>query len=149
MSVSRRNILKEKLVKALNESDPLVEFQLGFNMEFDRKYPPGSDKKTTIDQVKSLNTSLVHDCQTKQRLLEYTKFECDKEKKDSFEVTFYEAFSPYLILGDKKKAELLTRKPLLQTQVPLGVHQMQHDLKLTYKCGLDEWEVLSSLNSTL
>lgn len=66
--------------------------------------------------MKSLNTSLRHDCLTKQKLLEFSEFECQKEAKDAkFDITFYEAFSPYLILGDKKKAELLTRKPLLKT----------------------------------
>jgi len=96
-----------------------------------------------------LNTSLLHDCQTKKKLIEYaTKFDCDKEHKDAkFEITYYEAFSPYIILGASKKAELLSRKPLLKLEKE-DVKEMMHDMKLTYVCASDEWEVLSSVNST-
>jgi len=97
--------------------------------------------------LKPLNTTLVHDCQTRKRLLEWTDFECSK-KDDKFDIDYREAFSPYMILGDKSDAELLTRKPLLHNEKDLGVKEMMHDLKLTYVCASDEWEVLSSLNST-
>lgn len=57
-------------------------------------------------------------------------FKCSKEKP-SFEITYYEAFSPYVILGDTDKAELLSRKPLIAEE-KAGVHELMHDMKLTY-----------------
>ena len=78
------------------------------------------------------------------------EFDCQGKNKDAkFDVTFYNAFNPYLILGNKKKAEVLTRKPLLKTEKPEDVFQNMHDLKLTYVCARNEWEVVSSVNSTL
>jgi hypothetical protein len=32
-------------------------------------------------------------------------------------ITYYDAYSPYIILGDTKKAELLTRKPFLSEKL--------------------------------
>jgi hypothetical protein len=85
-------------------------------MEFDRKYPPGTKRHSEIDQRKTLNTSLIHDCQTKNKLLEFTNFDCANEPTDAkFDLVFHDAFNPYMILGNKKKAEVLTRKPLLVT----------------------------------
>jgi hypothetical protein len=42
-------------------------------------------------------------------------FDCRGENKDkTFEILYHQAFSPYLILGDTEKAELLSRKPLIK-----------------------------------
>jgi len=48
MSDSRRDVLKKNMKKALDEDDPLYHLNLGFNMEFQRKYPPGTDMKAKI-----------------------------------------------------------------------------------------------------
>jgi hypothetical protein len=58
--------MKDGIREALDDKNPFVNMELGFNMVFDRKYPPGSKRHSEIDQRKALNTSLIHDCQTKQ-----------------------------------------------------------------------------------
>ena len=62
VSDSRRMNLREDMKKALNPDNTLYELNLGFKMTFNRKYPPGSSHTATMDQLKSLNTSLIHDC---------------------------------------------------------------------------------------
>lgn len=54
--------MKKDMVKALDEKNPMYHLNLGINMNFDREYPPGTKKHAKIDQLKSLNTSLIHDC---------------------------------------------------------------------------------------
>jgi hypothetical protein len=66
MSPTRRENMKLDLRKALDEKESSYKLNLGFHMKFDRKNPPGSKHDAYINQLKALNTTLYHDCQTKQ-----------------------------------------------------------------------------------
>jgi hypothetical protein len=41
--------MKEEMKKALDLKNNDYHLNLGFNMEFDRQYPPGSNHKATLD----------------------------------------------------------------------------------------------------
>jgi hypothetical protein len=59
----------------------------------------------------------------------------EKDRNANFTITYYEAFSPYIILGNTKNASLLTRKPFEKEEGPLNVKELMHDIKLTYMCA--------------
>jgi hypothetical protein len=88
----------------LSDDPGANHMSLSIKTTFDRKNPPGKNSKAHLEQIKHLNPNMYHDCRTKNKLLDFTKFDC-KEKTDTFDITFFNAYTPYVILGDKDKGE--------------------------------------------
>lgn len=62
LNFERVKELKNYMKLALTEKNPQYHLSLGISTDFDRKLPPGTAKHSKLDQLKVLNTSLLHDC---------------------------------------------------------------------------------------
>jgi hypothetical protein len=66
LNYERIEELKKYMRLALTDKNPQYHLSLGISTNFDRKLPPGTASHSKRDQLKTLNTSLIHDCQTKE-----------------------------------------------------------------------------------
>lgn len=142
---------------------PNTAYNMSFAVHgfFHRADPP-AHKKAHFHDVKTLNPNNYADCLTRQQLLEFSNFNCCKQKNGLRElyapsnkamtIRFSQAYNPNKLLGATSEAGSIWRFGGKGQHIPQPVpddygNNQKRDISVRFQCP-DQWSVFASENVT-